>query len=113
MGRKVESYINKQKSPVKEICAQLRTLILRAFPGIKEEMKYGVPWYGEKFYIAAFKDHVNLGVSIEGLSGRDRALFDGTGRLMSHIKFFPKTEIDKKRTITLLKIALKSKCSCP
>ncbi len=41
---KVGDYIAKQKSPQKEICKKLRSLILKTFPKIKEEFKMGVPW---------------------------------------------------------------------
>jgi len=59
---KVDDYIEKQISPQKEICRQLRAIILRTFPGIKEEMKWGVPTYGEgKYYLVSLKEHVNLG----------------------------------------------------
>ena len=74
MNEKVDEYIKKQKSPQKEICQKLRTIILKTYPGINEEMKVGVPCYGSskedycgKFYIAALKDHVNLGFSLKGL----------------------------------------------
>ena len=36
-------------------------IILKTFPDIKEKFKRGVPWYEEKFYVVALKDHVNLG----------------------------------------------------
>jgi hypothetical protein len=45
MNEIVSKYIEKQKSPLMEICRQLRSIILSTFPGIKEEMKLGVPWY--------------------------------------------------------------------
>lgn len=113
MDRKAVDYIKRQKSPVRKICAKIRALILKVFPLIKEEMRWGVPWYGGRFYIAAFKDHVNLGFSVEGLSEDELALFDGTGKFMSHIKLFPDADIDKERIAKLLRIAKKSRCSCP
>ena len=54
-----DEYIKKQKSPQKEICQILREFILNTFPSIKEEMKYGVPYYGDKYYIVALETHVN------------------------------------------------------
>ncbi len=39
MDEKVYEYINKQKSPQKEICGYLRKLIHKTIPGIKEEIK--------------------------------------------------------------------------
>jgi uncharacterized protein YdhG (YjbR/CyaY superfamily) len=50
-NKKIDEYIEKQKSPLKEICNQLRKIIFKTFPNIKEEMKWGVPSYGEgKYY---------------------------------------------------------------
>ena len=49
MNKEVEKYIEKQKSPQKEICKKLSKIILNTFPDIKEEMKMGVPWYEGKY----------------------------------------------------------------
>ena len=68
MNKEVENYIEKQKSPLREICQKLRKIILKTFPDMKEEMKMGVPWYEGKYYIVAIKTYVNLGFSINGLS---------------------------------------------
>ena len=70
----VTEYIEKQKSPQKEICKRLRKIILRTFPKIKEEKKLGVAWY-QKFYIVALKDSVNLGFSVKGLSAKEKENF--------------------------------------
>jgi hypothetical protein len=80
MDEKVDEYIERQDSPFKEICARLRKIILKTFPGIREEMKMGVPWYEHKFYIVALRDHVNLGFSLKGLSNKEVALFEGARR---------------------------------
>jgi len=48
MNKEVKEYIEKQKSPQKEICKKLRKIILKTFPDTKEEMKLGVPWYEGK-----------------------------------------------------------------
>jgi hypothetical protein len=109
----VDRYIEAQKSPQKAICQKLRKLILGAFPGIGEEMRMGVPWYEGRFYIVALKDHVNLGVSVKGLSKEELALFEGNGKLMRHVEIFSEADIEGKRIGALLKLAKKSKCSCP
>ena len=99
----VAGYIAKQKSPQKEICKRLRSLILKTFPKIKEEFKLGVPWY-ERYYIVALKDHVNLGFSVKGLSKKELALLEGKGSYMRHIKIYTVKEIDNKRVVKLLKM---------
>jgi hypothetical protein len=111
MDMNVDDYIKKQKSPQKEICQRLRTIILTTYPEINEEMKVGVPCYGctkeelcGKFYIAALKDHVNLGFSLKGLTKQQQGLFEGSGKTMKHIKVYSLEEIDEKKIIRFLKI---------
>jgi hypothetical protein len=105
MSNSIDDYINKQGSPQKEICQNLRRIILKTLPGVKEEMKWGVPAFADgKFYIVALKDHVNLGFSIKGLTKEDMALFDGGGKTMKHIEVDDITNIDEKRISGLLKL---------
>jgi hypothetical protein len=106
MDEKVKEYIEKQKSPQKEICLKLREIILKTFPDTKEEMRWGVPTFsGGKFYIGALRDKVNLGFSIDGLTREEIALFEGAGKTMRHIKIRTLKDIDEKRIVKLLKIA--------
>ena len=101
----VETYIEKQKSPQKEILQRLRKIILDTFPETTEEMKWGVPsFYKGSFYIVALKDHVNLGFSIKNLSAKELALFEGTGKTMRHIKILTLQEIDETKIVHLLKL---------
>ncbi|MBD3253814.1 MAG: DUF1801 domain-containing protein [Candidatus Lokiarchaeota archaeon] len=104
MSKKIDNYIEKQISPQKEICQSLRTIILNTFPDIKEEMKYGVPYYGNKFYIVALKNHVNLGFSIKSLTKDEINLFEGTGKTTRHLKIKSKESIDKENIKELLKL---------
>ena len=103
--KKVDEYIENQKSPQKEICMKLRTIIFKTFPDIKEEMKWGVPSYaGGKYYFVALKTHVNLGFSIKGLSKEKIALFQGNGKTMKIIEIKSEKEIDEKQIVKLLKM---------
>jgi hypothetical protein len=105
MSNSIDDYISKQVSPQKEICQNLRKIILKTFPGVKEEMKWGVPAFADgKFYIVALKDHVNLGFSIKGLAKEDMALFDGGGKTTKHIEVDDIKNIDEKRISGLLKL---------
>jgi hypothetical protein len=112
MSKTIDDYIAKQKSPQKEVCQSLRSLILKTFPGVKEEMRWGVPVFGEgKFYIGAMKNQVNLGFSIVGLDREEIALFEGGGKTMRHIKVDKPENIDEKRIVELLKLVdKKSQC---
>lgn len=104
---KVQDYISKQTSPQKEICIKLRELILEIFPGIEEEMKWGVPAFdGGKFYIVALKNHVNLGFSIKGLKEEEIKLFDTGGKTTKVLEIDSLSQIEegKERIIELLKL---------
>ena len=110
MSNEIDDYIQKQRSPQKEICQELRKLILATFPDVKEEMKWGVPAFADgKFYIVALKDHVNLGFSSKGLSREETAFFDGGGKTMRHVQVAELKDIDKKRVTKLLKLVYNKK----
>jgi hypothetical protein len=101
----VDKYLEKQKSPQKEICQLLRDIILKTFPSIKEEMKWGVPTYAEgKYYFVALKNHVNLGFSIANLSKEELHEFEGSGKTMRVISINSVNEINEDRIVELLKL---------
>ena len=108
----VKKYIKKQKSPQREITQQLRDIIKKTLPEIKEEFKMGVPWYEGKFYVVALREHVNLGFSIKGLSNREKALFEGKGKMMRHIKFYSLEDVNEIKVTKLLKLVAKKSAGC-
>ena len=112
MSEKVEEYIKKQVLPQKKIVSILRNLILETFPNIKEEFKMGVPWYEEKFYIVALRDHVNLGFAVKGLTKSEMMLFEGKGKMMRHLKFYTSEDINKTEVTKLLRLVAKKTTSC-
>jgi hypothetical protein len=112
MSTKVEKYIEKQKSPQKEVVQKLRATILQALPNVKEEFKMGVPWYEGKFYVVALRDHVNLGFSVKGLSAEEAALFEGKGKMMRHIKFYSLEDVDEARVVKLLRLVAEKVAAC-
>lgn len=104
MNKEVQNYIEKQKSPQKEICIKFREIILKKFPDIQEEMKMGVAWYEDKYYIVALKDHVNLGFSLKNLSKEEIGLFQGGGKTMKHIAVSSLQEINEDKIADLLEL---------
>lgn len=104
MNIEVEKYIEKQKSPQKEILQKIRKIILKTLPSCVEEMAWGVPVFsGGKFYIAAMKKCVHVGFAIKGLSKEETDLFEGSGKIMRHIKI-SSTDFDEKKVVKLIKI---------
>ena len=108
----VEKYIENQKSPQREIVQRLRNTILKTLPDIKEEFKMGVPWYDGKFYVVALRDHVNLGFSVKELSEQEKALFEGKGKMMRHVKFYALEDVDEARVIKLLRLVAEKSVGC-
>ncbi len=108
----VEKYIEKQKSPQRGIVQRLRATILKTLPDIKEQFKMGVPWYEGKFYVVALRDHVNLGFSVKGLSEQEKALFEGKGKMMRHLKFYSLEDVDEARVAKLLRLVAEKTVGC-
>ena len=108
MSNPVEEYINKQKSPQKEICLEVSDIIRRTFPDIGEEMKWGVPTYAKgTFYIVALENHVNLGLSLKGLSKEEQMMLEGSGKTMKHVEISSLEQIDEEKIVELLKLVWK------
>jgi hypothetical protein len=108
MNKKVDEYIEKQLSPQREICLELRRIVFKALPDVDEEMRWGVPTYANgKYYIVALGDHVNFGVSLKGLTEKEQKLLEGSGKTMKHIEICSLEEIEEKKVPELLKLAMK------
>ena len=108
MNKEVYEYIEKQKSPQKEILLKLRKLILKTLPNCEEKMTWGVPVFDEgKFYIAALKNKVHVGFAINGLDKSEMDLFEGNGKTMRHIKIHSLKDIDEKKLAKLIKMVHK------
>jgi uncharacterized protein YdhG (YjbR/CyaY superfamily) len=63
MDKKVYQYIDKQKSPQKEILQKIRKLIQKVAPSAAEAMSYGVPSFkvnGNVIMYAAFTNHIGI-----------------------------------------------------
>ena len=112
MNRDIRAYINKQKSPQKEILEKLRKIFLQTITGCEEKMNWGVITFAEnKYYIAALKEKVHVGFSINGLNKEEVSWFEGSGKTMRHIKIQTLKDIDEKKLSKLIKLVNK-KCMC-
>lgn len=112
MDKKITVYINKQKPPQKEICLELRRIILKLYPKIKEEMKWGAIVYdGGRYYIGIVKYGVNLGFAVGGLDKEEIKQFEGNGKTMRHIKIEKLSDIDETKISKLIKM-VREKAVC-
>ena len=105
MDKQVDEYIEKQKSPQKEILQNVREIFLKTLPNFEEKKAWGVVAFaGGKFYIAAMKNRVHVGFSINGLNKGEIGLFEGGGKTMRHIKIHSLEEINEKKLVKLIKL---------
>ena len=112
MDKKVDEYIEKQKSPQKEILQKVRKIFQKTLPRCEEKVAWGaVTFAGGKFYIAAMKNRVHIGFTITGLNKEEISLFEGNGRTMRHIKIPSLEDIDEKTLVKLIKMVDK-KTTC-
>jgi uncharacterized protein YdhG (YjbR/CyaY superfamily) len=112
MNNEADAYIEKQKSPHKEILQELRRMFRETLPNCKEEMRWGVVTFEDgKFYIAAMKNRVHVSFAITGLSNEEMSLFEGNGKTMRHIKIPTVESIHKKNLLKLI-ILVDQKAAC-
>jgi uncharacterized protein YdhG (YjbR/CyaY superfamily) len=105
MSKQVSEYIDKQKSPQKEIIQKVRKIFQKMLPTSEEKMRWGVITYSEgKFYVAAMKNRVHVGFAITGLSKDEMSLFEGSGKTMRHIKIPTLEDIDQKKLVRLIEL---------
>jgi hypothetical protein len=105
MDEQVNEYIEKQRSPQKEILQKVREIFQKTLPSCEEKMAWGVVTFaGGKFYIAAMKNRVHVGFAIAGLNEDEISLFEGSGKTMRHIKIPTLKSIDEKTLVKLIKM---------
>ena len=105
MDKQVDEYIEKQKSPQKEILQKVRKIFLKTLPNCEEKKAWGVVAFaGGKFYIAAMKNRVHVGFAINGLSKEEIGLFEGSGKTMRHIKIHSLEEINEEKLVKLIRM---------
>ena len=108
MDEKVKQYIEKQKSPQKEIILAVREIFFETIKNCKEKFGWGVIVLAiGKFYIAAMKSRVHIGFSIIGLDKEDVGFLEGGGKTMRHIKIQDLKDIDEPKLKKLIKLVNK------
>ena len=105
MGNQVDVYIEKQKSPQKEILQEVRKIFIEVLPGCQEKIMWGVATFADgKFYIAAMRNRVHVGFAVTGLSAEEIGLFEGNGKTMRHIKVPTIESINRESLVKLIKM---------
>jgi uncharacterized protein YdhG (YjbR/CyaY superfamily) len=105
MDKQVDAYIDKQKSPQKEILQKVRKIFQETLPDCEEKMAWGVVTFASgKFYIAAMKDRVHIGFAVTGLSEDEISMFEGSGKTMRHVKIPTLESIDEERLLRMIEM---------
>ena len=105
MDKQVDSYIEKQKSPQKEILQKVRKIFKDTLPKCEEKIAWGVVTFASgKFYIAAMKNRVHVGFAIAGMSEDEISMFEGSGKTMRHIKIPNLESIDETRLVKMIEM---------
>ena len=112
MDKKIQQYLDKQKSPQKEILRKVRDIFLKTLPSCGEEAAWGViAFANKKFYLAAMKECVHVGFATNGLSEKEISQFEGSGKTMRHIKIKTLQDINERKLVNLIKLVNKKvKC---
>jgi hypothetical protein len=104
MDNQVDVYIEKQKSPQKEILQEVRKIFIETLPYSQEKIMWGVITFADgKFYIAAMRNRVHVGFAVTGLSTEEIGLFEGNGKTMRHIKVPTIESINRESLVKLIK----------
>lgn len=113
MDKAVKAYIEKQDDLKKTLLKKARKLLLETIKNCHEEFNWGVPVYdGGKFYIAAMKTRIHIGMAITGLDKKVVDELEGTGKTMRHVKVHNLEEFDEKKLTRLIKLVHRG-ASCP
>ena len=105
MDKQVNDYIEKQKSPQKEIMQKVREIFQKTLLNSAEKMHWGVITFATgKFYIAAMKNRVHVGFAITGLNKDEISLFEGSGKTMRHIKIPKLEDVDEEKLVELIRM---------
>jgi uncharacterized protein YdhG (YjbR/CyaY superfamily) len=105
MNKQVNTYIEKQKSPQREILQEVRKIFMETLPDCQEKIMWGVITFAEgKFYLAAMKNRIHVGFAVAGLNNEEIGLFEGNGKTMRHIKVPTIESIDKESLVKLIKM---------
>ena len=89
-------------TPPKDIAVQLRAIIRRHYPQLREDIKWHVPVYSlgrtPVVSIEGFKAHVNLkffkGARLQDHEG----ILEGTGKGVRHVKFRSTEDVERGRS---------------
>jgi uncharacterized protein YdhG (YjbR/CyaY superfamily) len=114
MEKQVDAYIEKQKSPQREILQKVRKIFQETLPNCQEKMAWGVVTFSSgKFYIAAMKNRVHVGFAVTGLSKDEMSMFEGSGKTMRHIKIPTLEYIDEARLVKMIELVDKKEICKP
>ncbi len=108
-SHEVDAFVKRLPQDVKSLVEQLRKIILTSSEQIKEELKYGIPFYihkGQLCYINPSDDKVILGFSRGADLPDEHNMLIGSGKAVRHAVFKTRTKIDEDKIRHLIYEAL-------
>lgn len=94
----VEAFFADVPERHRETVEAARDLVLECHPDAEETLRWNQPTYvvdGEnRFYLAHYADHVNLGFFLGASVDDPEELLDGTGDAMRHVKLTDPADAD-------------------
>jgi hypothetical protein len=105
----IEVYIRRKGSKLRRVAQSLRKLVKKSVPKVIETVNpWGLPTFeanGPFCYFMVGKNHVTPGF-LKGISLRDpKALLEGTGKNLRHVKLRSEADLDQDALRELLKAA--------
>jgi hypothetical protein len=111
MNKEIKNFIEKQKSPQKEICLKLKKIVLEIKPDAKEEIKYnGLCFFVDAKLICGIfvrKNHISVEFSFGARMLDPDNFLEGIGKYRKHLKIFNKKDIKDKKVSYYVKQSFK------
>ena len=105
----VDRHLSSLEPDQRSVARALRAFVLREAPELHESVKWGVPAYvGQRLVcsIAAHKDHTNLEFYRGAFLKDPKALLEGTGKSLRHVKFRDPGDVKRPGLASLLRQAV-------
>ncbi len=108
-GESVEEWLERLPSKQSATLAELRSLIQKNAPHLREKVKWSHPWYegnGNVVYLACQKNYATFGVCHGAHLDNPDGLLEGTGKDMRHVKVPSFEDVAKEDLIAVLERAV-------
>jgi hypothetical protein len=92
----VDRWFDALNSPMAPVARSVRAFVRSTAPSLTESLKWGQPCFSNEakvVYVAAFREHVNLGFYRGAELADPERLLEGTGKGLRHVKVRSTTQL--------------------